>query len=651
MIVILLIQFGPTSQDRNKFVFLKVFDKLKSRNDVDIQDILIVSNQPNCDCDNESCDTFKEQIIQNINMIPSRCMYSKNLIRRSIASNSSKEILTNAKPSLVVLLGYDELQLLTLLPALSSFSTSNHIWLIVDNLNEKSNETIDSERKLTKLRKLKQLKFDSNIFVWKGNTDKGYFGELYRLCSNGHIIRKNLLTFEKGKIIKSNFQYIWERRKDLSGCKIKVGYINAYPYMYEKSISSENDPMYNSKMCLFTDNKTMCGNYIPLLKILAQQLNFTIRWVHAKDDGFGVKDPLTKKWNGLLGLLTNNKSDLSPCWHFITSLRSKEMDFSSPISKYGGHLYMKRPHVSASWGTYFNVFDGTYWIVLMIFFLLISILFCIFFVMIGEMNLTSSKGKISSYKPMLYFASGLSMVCLSLGCQDVSIGMPRNAKISNSMKILFLVTCLFGVMNNYVYNSSLISLLTIEKYELPINSMEDFLDKPDYQLMLMSADGLESYFSLADDLVRKKIWEDKLFGSSEAFVSSTIEGEEILMKDPKRVLFLSPDSATAFVNFPCGITRATKEFAKNSVGYGFQKNSPYVALFSYVINDLIEFGNVKYIQSSIAMEKDSMACEQNKEYKPLGYDNIFSVFILLFIGIILSCIKLIYERISCIYPN
>ena len=149
--------------------------------------------------------------------------------------------------------------------------------------------------------------------------------------------------------------------------------------------------------------------------------------------------------------------------------------------------------------------------------------------------------------------------------------------------------------------------------------------------------------------VRKKIWDEKIFGNSEAYVSSTIEGEEILMKDPKRVLFLSPDSATAFVNFPCGITRATKEFAKNSVGYGFQKNSPYVALFSYVINDLIEFGNVKYIQSSIAMEKDSMTCEQNKEYKPLGYENIFSVFILLFIGIILSGIKLIYENMSCIY--
>ena len=118
------------------------------------------------------------------------------------------------------------------------------------------------------------------------------------------------------------------------------------------------------------------------------------------------------------------------------------------------------------------------------------------------------------------------------------------------------------------------------------------------------------------------------------------------MKDSKNVLFLSPDSATGFSSYPCGITRATKEFAKHSVGYGFQKNSPYVGLYSYIINDLIEFGNVEYIRSSIAMGKHSVMCDHNKEYKQLGYENIFSVFLLLFVGIIFSCIKLVLEIIK-----
>ena len=162
----------------------------------------------------------------------------------------------------------------------------------------------------------------------------------------------------------------------------------------------------------------------------------------------------------------------------------------------------------------------------------------------------------------------------------------------------------------------------------------------------MSGDGLESYFSVAEDLVRKTIWDEKLFGNSKAYVSSTIEGESLLMKNSKNVLFLSPDSATGFSNYPCGITRATNEFARHSVGYGFQKNSPYVGLFSYIINDLIEFGNVEYIRSSIAMGKHFLMCEQNKEYKQIGYENIFSVFLLFFVGVIFSCIKLVLEIIN-----
>ena len=432
----------------------------------------------------------------------------------------------------------------------------------------------------------------------------------------------------------------------MSGCEIRVGYINSYPYMYEKTVRLRSNDYMDLKMCTFIDDKTMCGNYVPLLKLLKDELNFTIRWVHSKDNAFGVRDPKTNKWNGLLGLLSKKESDISPCWHFITSNRINDMDFSSPISKYGGHLYMKRPHISASLGTYFNVFDRTYWLIIIIFLVLISIVCLMFFCVIDKISFKSSDCQVSCSDLLLQFTSGLSMVFLGLGCLDVSIGAHRNMTILNSLRILFLVICLFGAMNYYIYNSGLISLLTIERYELPINKIEDFLSKPDYQLILMRTDGLESYFSIAEDMLRKTIWDEKLFGNSKAYVSSTIEGESLLMKDSKNVLFLSPDSATGFSNYPCGITRATKEFAKHSVGYGFQKNSPYVGLYSYIINDLIEFGNVEYIRSSIAMGKHSVMCDQNKEYKQLGYENIFSVFLLLFVGIIFSCIKLVLEIIN-----
>ena len=637
---------GTTNQDQRKFLFWELFDLLKNTNDIDIQEILVLSSQPQCHCEDSLCDLVKDQILLNDYMTASRCIYLNKLLHTSNASSVFNKILATTKPSLVVILGHEELLFRTLIPVLSPFQISNHIWLAFHTHQETSNVS----EKITHIPKeligLEQFRFDSKIFLWKENSEGGHLWEIYRFCSNGPIMTKHLMTMKQGSLIEHSLEYLWERRKDMSGCEIRVGYINSHPYMYENTVALRPNQYMDLKMCMFVDDKTMCGNYVPLLKLLKEELNFTIRWVHTKDNAFGVLDPITNKWNGLLGLLSDKESEISPCWHFITSNRIKDMDFSDPISEYGGHLYMKRPHISASWGTYFNVFDRTYWLIMIIFLVLISISCLIFFSVIDKMNFKSSVGQESCSDLSLYFTSGLSMVLLGLGCLDVSIGAPRNVTILNSLRILFLVICLFGAMNYYIYNSGLISLLTIERYDLPINKMEDFLSKPDYQLMLMSADGLESYFSVAEDLVRKTIWDEKLFGNSKAYVSSTIEGESLLMKNSKNVLFLSPDSATGFSNYPCGITRATKEFAKHSVGYGFQKNSPYVGLFSYIINDLIEFGNVEYIQSSIAMEKHSVMCDQNKDYKQIGYENIFSVFLLFFVGILISCIKLVFEIIN-----
>ena len=640
-------KIDSSNNGRKKFWFWEVLDLLQNKNDIDIQNIIMVSYQPNCECEDTTCDLVRTEIIQNNYMIPYRCIFLLDKNYGANVTNSFNNILTTTKPSLVLLTGPENLMLTTVIPKATSFLTSNHIWMVLHTFSDELKVTQKMELNLTMLRSLEQLKYDSKIFIWKVNSIKGYFWEIYRFCSKGFIKTQHLLTLEKSGLVENNFRYIWERRKDLSQCEIRIGYINSYPYMYDKNAVTKTEPITNAKMCFFKSNMTMCGNYVPLLKLLTQQLNFTIRWTHAKDNGFGVIDSVSSKWNGLLGLLVNNEADISPCWHFITSSRTNDMDFSSPISKYGGHLYMKRPHVTASWGTYFNVFDGTYWLVLAILSGLISILLCVFFAFVCEINISSQKDTNLYWKILSYFTSGIAMVCLSLGGQDVSVAVPQNIKTSKSLKILFFVTCVFGVMNFYIYNSSLISLLTIEKYDLPINNMEDFISKPDYQLMVMSGDGLESYFRLSDDLVRKKIWKANLENNPKAYVSSTAEGENTLMRNSKRVLFLTPDSATGFSHYPCEITRATKEFAKYSVGYGFKKNSPFVGVFSYIINDLVEFGNVKYIQSAIAMEKDSLTCEENKEYRPLGYENIFSVFILFFIGIIFSCIKLLLELINC----
>ena len=107
-----------------------------------------------------------------------------------------------------------------------------------------------------------------------------------------------------------------------------------------------------------------------------------------------------------------------------------------------------------------------------------------------------------------------------------------------------------------------------------------------------------------------------MLDNPDAYVSSAIQGNNVMMANQKRVLLLSQDSATGLLNYPCSLTRTPREFAKYSVGYAFEKHSVYVALFSYIINDLVEFGNVHYIHSLIGMERPTSRCMDDKQYSP-----------------------------------
>ena len=311
---------------------------------------------------------------------------------------------------------------------------------------------------------------------------------------------------------------------------------------------------------------------------------------------------------------------------------------------------MIKPNLKASWTTYYYVFSNQYWAALIIYTFLMPFLFCSF-ISFGRKYDESKKKKFHTdfyiWKIGKDLLSGIAMVLLSLSCQDTNHGIPRHFKVTISFRIVFLISCTFGMFNFYIYTSQLVSLLATENYELPINSLTDFLSKTDYQLMIMRDDGLENYFRDGHGY-RKELWNKEIQNNPNAYVSSPMEANDILMNKPKRVVFLTPDAASDLKSFPCHLTRASREFAMQSVGYIFQKNSNYTDVFSFAIKKLIEFGKVDYIMNTLVDNQNLKTCPMETEsgYKPFGYENIVSIFVLFTMIIVFSFIVAIVECIS-----
>ena len=79
----------------------------------------------------------------------------------------------------------------------------------------------------------------------------------------------------------------------LNGNRLKVAYIIDMPFFQDEQ--NENIIEQHPQHCLKDRGKTMCGVYTALFKTLTINLNFTIDWIHAVDNNYGVFDVIKSK--------------------------------------------------------------------------------------------------------------------------------------------------------------------------------------------------------------------------------------------------------------------------------------------------------------------------------------------------------------------
>ena len=268
--------------------------------------------------------------------------------------------------------------------------------------------------------------------------------ELYKPCFKRNMVERNMVTFSNDQVQVQNIESIWERRKDMSRCDLRVTYINTIHFheivnksdlkLWEEDgnyVSTVNDP----KVVVKGNGKSFSGLDRQVFNALYCTLNFSITWVHSKDNKFGAYDPLTKKWNGLVEVLANNKADMSVCWLTVTQLRGQLVSYAESLY-YGSYkLYSKKPEPTISWSTYVDVFSLNYWITLIfICFVISMILLLIILVTDNYKNHTKVN------RPKMYIhkiLTALAATLLGVGTQDVYLAHNVSTQSFKSIRMIF----------------------------------------------------------------------------------------------------------------------------------------------------------------------------------------------------------------------
>ena len=375
----------------------------------------------------------------------------------------------------------------------------------------------------------------------------------------------------------------------------------------------------------------MTGILVDVANDLFDRMNCTWEAIRAVDGTFGSR-AVNGNWSGLIGMLKNKEIDMALSDLAVTVERSEVVDFAVGILKSKRNLYMKRPNQALSWTTFLAVFDHNFWIVLVAIVFSLSVIFFItyFFASVED---TADVG-ISLSTVLLAF--------VGLGITVNPRGLPG--------RILVLTVCLTGSIVWWAYNAGLVSHLTFDTINYPIGTLQHIADNKQFNVVIQKGTADEGYFLDASPntdayLIGKTVKEKK----EELLVESLEEIEMKLLADPYLIYFGEEIAARhIFDSYPRQIAEvADEDYFKVSISFAFQKNSPYVPLANYILNGMLSSGTPSRFLNALENTKNHTGNEEDN-FKAIKYENIFTAFLILLVGILAAILSLYVEKTSFI---
>ena len=322
------------------------------------------------------------------------------------------------------------------------------IWLV--NITEREIENII-------------LPFSSQVFTFEKQKTKIYIKEHYNIVQSERIINKIGEWIGPGNFTWNHMD-IWERRKDLRGHVFHVETMYEDPYVI------------NSKTKIGKIGKIygIVGDI--LHGMLEPSLNFTAKLSLPPDGMWGAIGE-DGKWNGLVGGLLENRSQMVATSLYKSDSRSKVILFSKPFTETTIHIWIKYPEREAKLTTFFETFKVEVW------FSLLIVLFLLF-ICLYMTHIFGPENKIDNN-------NSFNLSNASLGIFGTLIGQGSLIEPKNlSSRIIILVGLFLGIVFVFCFSGSLSSKLAIFHVSYPFVDLVSLLES-DYLIGGLAGEKLD----------------------------------------------------------------------------------------------------------------------------------------------------------------
>ncbi|XP_065161284.1 glutamate receptor ionotropic, kainate 2 isoform X2 [Atheta coriaria] len=393
-----------------------------------------------------------------------------------------------------------------------------------------------------------------------------------------------------------------------------------------------------------TGNARYEGFCIDLLKWIANQVGFQYSIRLVPDHMYGVFDPETKQWNGIVRELMEKRADLAVASMTINYARESVIDFTKPFMNLGIGILFKVPTSQPTrLFSFMNPLAVEIWLYVLAAYMLVSFTL---FVMARfspyewnnphpchqESDIVENQFSVSN---SFWFITGTFL----------RQGSGLNPK-ATSTRIVGGIWWFFTLIIISSYTANLAAFLTVERMITPIESAQDFAEQTDISYGTLEGGSTMTFFRDSKIGIYQKMWRFMESKQPPVFVPSYEEGVQRVLEGNYAFLMESTMLDYA-VQRDCNLTQIGGLLDSKGYGIATPKGSPWRDKISLAILELQEKGVIQILYDKWWKNTGDVCNrdDKSKESKAnaLGVENIGGVFVVLLCGLALAILVAILE--------
>ncbi len=163
------------------------------------------------------------------------------------------------------------------------------------------------------------FRLNNKAMFYSIQQDEVVLEEVYSILKSSDLIRRTLGQFNASSPLVLHIPNIWIRRRNLQKATVISAALNFQRMHYQ--VKGGND----------TDQHQNVGFFTVLMDTLAEDLNFTLKYVEPPEKLWGGRNPQTNEWTGTIGMIVRGEADIGTAGLTVTVQRLRAIDFSVSV--------------------------------------------------------------------------------------------------------------------------------------------------------------------------------------------------------------------------------------------------------------------------------------------------------------------------------